>query len=223
MNIRILLFAGVAFALVSCGKKEAATHEITATRPYTDEDAALVPVNSAAERFGVVPSRPTAGSAVSEGADNPFRWVAPPGWSEVAASSMRAVSFKLGASGQGECYLVALPGEAGGTVANVNRWRKQMGQPELSADEIAALPKMEFFGPGATRVDITGSFAGMGPQGDAKDGFRLLGAIKATDQFTLFVKMTGPTDLVSANVTQFDAFCASLGIKDTPRTAPSAE
>ena len=211
----------MAFALISCGKKEAATHQITQSRPFTDEDANLVPVNSAAERFGLV--RPGAGPAVSEGADNPFRWVTPPGWVEVAGSSLRAVNFKLGASGQGECYLVALPGEAGGTAANVNRWRKQMGQTEFSAEEIAALPQMEFFGPGATRIDITGSFAGMGDQGEAKDGFRLLGAIKATEQFTLFVKMTGPTDLVAANETQFDEFCASLGIKEAPGQAPPAE
>jgi len=218
MILRILSFVGVAFALVSCEKPEAATHKITQSRPYTDEDAGLVAVNSAAERFGLVRPDPSASSAVSTGADNPFRWVTPPGWVEVAGSSMRALSFKLGASGQGECFLVALPGRAGGTAANVNRWRKQMGQSEYSPDEIAELPKMEFFGAGATRVDITGSFAGMGSQDDAKDGFRMLGAIKATEQFTLFVKMTGPADLVAANETQFDAFCASLGIKDTPQS-----
>ncbi len=222
MKLPTLFIAGTAFTLVSCGKQEAATHEITQSRPYTDEDAGLVAVNSAAERFGLVAPSKTA-PAVSEGADNPFRWVTPGGWVEVAGSSMRAVNFKLGASGQGECYLVAIPGGAGGMAANVNRWRKQMGQPELSSEEISALPKMEFFGAGATRIDISGSFAGMGPQAGAKDGYRMLGAIKATDQFTLFVKMTGPADLITANESEFDAFCASLGIKDTPGRPPAAE
>ena len=87
-----------------------------------------------------------------------------------------------------------------------------MGQEALSEEEINALPTSEVFGSPATYISIDGSFTGMG--GKAKiDDARMLGMILMTANGALFVKMTGPMDLVASNTEKFEAFCASLRLQ----------
>ena len=68
------------------------------------------------------------------------------------------------------------------------------------------------FGRDSTFVSFDGDFKGMGAE-DAKKNYRLLGLVQPTPQFTLFVKLTGPKDLVAANEAAFDQFCQSIDIK----------
>ena len=94
--------------------------------------------------------------------------------------------------------------------ANVNRWRGQMGLEDLDEAAVEALPKKPLFGYEATFLSLDGDFAGMGQEGKAD--YRLLGLILTAGDGALFVKMTGPRDLVAANAEQFDAFCQSLRV-----------
>src|SRR5262245_25745365 len=56
-----------------------------------------------------------------------IRWIAPAGWTEQPASGMRAASFRVPAGEEFiEVSVVPLGGEAGGELANVNRWRGQL-------------------------------------------------------------------------------------------------
>ena len=48
---------------------------------------------------------------------------------------------------------------------------------------------------------------------DGDDEARLLGVILNTGNGAVFVKMTGPRDLITANEAKFDAFCASLRLE----------
>lgn len=132
-------------------------------------------------------------------------WSAPATWTQAPDRMMRVVTFTVG---QSECYVTQLAGDAGGVTMNLNRWRTQMGQPELSAEEIAALPKISMLGAEASMIDITGDFAGMG--GTTMTGARLLGAIAMKGSQSVFVKMTGPEAEVNAERENFIAFCQSL-------------
>ena len=139
---------------------------------------------------------------------SPYAWQLPEGWTEAAPTSMRVGNFKIAASPEAECYLTMLKGAAGGVDANINRWRRQMGQPELKPEEIAALPKVDVLGQSGPLVEIAGSFTGMA--GQQFENYMLMGVVIALPNEALFVKMTGPEAVVKAEKDHFIAFCKSL-------------
>lgn len=51
-------------------------------------------------------------------------WTAPAGWPSQPGDGMRRATY---AAGEAELTVISLPGEAGGALANVNRWRGQLG------------------------------------------------------------------------------------------------
>ncbi len=68
-----------------------------------------------------------------------LRWTTPPGWKEIAGSGMRAASFELPKGpGKAEVTVVALPGDVGGELANVNRWRGQLALAPIAEDALPA-------------------------------------------------------------------------------------
>jgi hypothetical protein len=112
-------------------------------------------------------------------------------------------------AGDAECYITHLPGSAGGTLANVNRWRDQLGLAEIGGDELAKLPNRKVLGRTAVYVALTDDAL----TDDAGKG--ILGVILpyslGGSAGTLFVKMVGPWKTLSETEGQhFDAFCASL-------------
>jgi len=142
--------------------------------------------------------------------EHPLLWTVPAGWKENPATQMRLVDLRFGPGDEGECYLAALPGPAGGLSANINRWRTQMGLGALSDEEIGKLPRKPLMGSESYFVSADGAFQGMGDAASAKKDYRLLGLIQAAPELTIFIKMTGPKALVEANQAAFDAFCGSV-------------
>src|SRR5438034_6334860 len=67
------------------------------------------------------PSMPMAPPATTR----EISWTTPKGWKEQAPSAMRAGSFLVkGKNGQeADVSVIPLSGEAGGELANINRWR----------------------------------------------------------------------------------------------------
>lgn len=148
--------------------------------------------------------------------DELFTWGLPKGWIVVpSSSSMRMLDMRFGPNGEGQCYLTILPGGGGGTAANVNRWRTQMGQKELSPEEIEQLPKKRLFNGSAIFVDLQGDFSDVNQAPVQKD-FRMLGLVHGDERFMIFVKLTGPKALVEKEAAAFDQFCQSLALK-SPR------
>jgi hypothetical protein len=141
-----------------------------------------------------------------------FNWTAPETWKAKAGSSMRLANFAIGDNGEAECYVTLLHGAGGGIEANVNRWRGQMGQTPLSADEIAALPKIEAVGRPSPFVEVSGTYTDM--SGADRGGYLLYATIVDLAGESVFVKMTGPEALVRAEKDHFTAFCQSLKMKD---------
>ncbi|MBI2433719.1 MAG: hypothetical protein HYV26_12705 [Candidatus Hydrogenedentes bacterium] len=150
---------------------------------------------------------PTEAAATDPLADG-LQWNAPEGWQEAPAREMRLVTFTLAGAEDAECYVSTLGGAAGGIEANLNRWRAQMKKPSLSAGELAALQKVKLLGEEVPLLQSTGEFTGM--DGAARPGYLLLGAVRAMKDQTLFVKMTGPEEVVSGQLENFVAFCESL-------------
>jgi len=226
--ITVALFCGGLFCLTLSSCSDAGSSEISAKREISkfERDRAVDVDMTDEERFRFaamrLPETPTSVPANAPGAgsdgESPgnagakLKWDTPEGWSEAPASSMRDVNLTFGPDGIGECYVARLPGAAGGLESNINRWRKQMGQDDLSDEEIASLPKIDIFGVPASLVSIDGNFTGMGGKATIEDA-RMLGAVLMTPNGALFVKMTGPKDLVAANRKAFEDFTASLRLE----------
>lgn len=199
-----------ALALASCGGEDTAS---LVERPLSDFEREFRLVETSMERFRYS-TRPAAESAAADGgaAAAGLIYDTPEGWTEKPGSAMRDVNLSFGENGEGECYVARLPGAGGGLAANVNRWRSQMGADPLTDEEIAALPTRPLFGQPARFVSVDGTFSpGMGSN-ESFPNYRMLGLILSADAGAVFVKMTGPKDLVDANSAAFDQFVSSLDV-----------
>lgn len=152
--------------------------------------------------------------------EHPLVWKTPEGWSEKPVAQMRLIDLRFGPNEEGECYVSAMPGPAGGLAANINRWRGQMGQPELTEDEINKLSRKIFLTAPAHFITIDGDFKGMGDE-TVKTGYRMLGIIHQASELTIFVKMTGPKALVEQNTAAFETFCSSVQFRKRGEKIPT--
>ena len=123
---------------------------------------------------------------------------------------MRKGSFAItGEGGEGDLSITAFPGNVGGELANLNRWREQVKLPPVTQAEFeAAAQRSEKNGLQRTVVDLVGT--GSGAQ-------RILGAMIPYGGATWFVKLTGPDALVAKEKPAFLAFL------DTIKAAPAAQ
>ena len=79
------------------------------------------------------PPRPTGQGAL--------KWALPKGWTETPGSGMRYATLTPPGAGKVEMSVVVLPGAAGGELANVNRWRGQIGLPPLDEAALGSRPE----------------------------------------------------------------------------------
>jgi hypothetical protein len=185
----------VSLAFSSCDRVSERM-EITQTREISSYEAKPKLNAYPQERFG----------------DERLRWETPAGWAQAERSQMRPVNLTFGPNKEGECYLAMLPGGAGGVLANVNRWRKQMAQPELTEEDLAKLPQKTLMGIQGVYVTVDGAYTNVGAS-EAKPDQRLQGIVASLGEAGLFVKMVGPKALVEANTAAFDQFVASLKLR----------
>jgi hypothetical protein len=162
------------------------------------EDISVYTVRKEGE---AAPIASSAGPADAPAADaGPLRWSVPKGWREQPASGMRLAAFLApGGKKPAEVSVVSLPGEAGGDLANVNRWRNQMGLAPIAQRELSAQSR---------RVSTR---AGEVLLVDLKAGGRgTVAAMLAREGRTWFFKMTGEEAAVAAARGSFESFLGSL-------------
>ena len=188
-------FLVLSLALSNCDRVSERM-EITQTRDISTYEAKPKLHAYPQERFG----------------DERLRWETPAGWAQAERSQMRPVNLTFGPNKEGECYLAMLPGGAGGVLANVNRWRKQMAQPELTEEDLTKLPQKTLMGIQGVYVTVDGAYTNVGAA-EAKPDHRLQGIVASLGEAGLFVKMVGPKALVEANTAAFDQFVASLKLR----------
>lgn len=153
------------------------------------------------------PAAPPAGMAgtpVVSASGPGLKWTAPAGWQEKPGVGMRKATFVVpGANGAtAELAVTAFPGDVGGDLANLNRWRGQLALPPVTETEFAgAVTRLKVNGLAVTLADLTGG--GDNPQ-------RLLGAMVPHAGATWFFKLTGPAALVAAEKPAFLSFVQTL-------------
>jgi hypothetical protein len=133
----------------------------------------------------------------------------PPGWVEKPLSPMRLASFKAVAPNGKEMDIsvVALPGIAGGDLANVNRWRGQVQLDPIDEDTLArSAEHLNANGHDFLLVDL----ASDQPINGEKQ--RILAAILDENQRAWFIKMTGEDAAVESQKNAFGDFLRGLKI-----------
>src|SRR5207248_6044588 len=122
------------------------------------------------------------------------------------ASGFRAASFRVRDGDRtAEASATPFPGPAGGLLANVNRWRKEVNLGDATEEQILKESKtVEVAGESARYVDL------LGPESDGPKRQRTLGVILPRGDTTWFFKLRGPADLVAKQQAAFEAFVRSV-------------
>jgi hypothetical protein len=127
-----------------------------------------------------------------------FAFELPNAWRRGSDKASRALSFWAGEGEVVECYVTVLGGTAGGELANVNRWRTQIGLASIDQASLDALDPFTMLSRPAKIVDLVGETS-------AISGITCMGEDKS-----VFVKMTGPVELVRKQRSAMLAFASSL-------------
>jgi hypothetical protein len=130
----------------------------------------------------------TAQSRQTNAGDKPA-WQVPANWKEVAPTEMLLAKFIVPGQGEerAEVTVSVFPGDVGGLHANVNRWRRQIGLPEVDEKATRELAQpLKGVSGDAVIVDMSGATT------------RLIGAIVPEGGRTWFYKMTGAPDVTAA-------------------------
>lgn len=142
-------------------------------------------------------------SALNQDGSNPT-WQVPEAWEILPASSMRRASFRAsGTAGAVDIAVTTFPGDVGGLLANLNRWRGQVGAAPLTADQVE--DNIERLAVGGKPV-IVSRIEGSGQSTQA--------AIFEHGGHSWFFKMTGPTATVNEQSDAFIAYIKSVEFPD---------
>ncbi len=176
----IAFLALLTIALAGCKKKD----EVRFYQAPKDEPSPLA-------------ANPALPPAPQPAADGKPSWQKPEGWTEKSASAMRLASFSSAEKGgeSADISVVTLGGPAGGALANVNRWRGQIGLAMVDEAGLATmLTDMQIDGKPARIIDMAGTEP---PEGKTKPQRSIVAMVEVADQ-TWFFKMSGEDTVVAA-------------------------
>jgi hypothetical protein len=195
--LALVLLAG------GCRRDEVSSYRVAKEAPASPEGASGDPL-AASHRVasappgmaGEVPTPPRPSGAEA------LTWTLPGGWGQSFPGGMRFATFKVPGSGKIDASVVTLPGDAGGELPNVNRWRGQIGLgPTDEAGLAAARTSVKSRAGQVSVYDFTS-------EGTRKS--RLIAAILMVDGSSWFIKLTGDAEPVGAARPAFVALLESL-------------
>ncbi|MDA1274152.1 MAG: hypothetical protein O2960_08880 [Verrucomicrobia bacterium] len=141
-------------------------------------------------------------------------WDIPSSWKPQPATSMLLGKFLVNDAdlGNAEVTISAFPGDVGGLLANVNRWRSQLGLPGVTAENIASVTSVIDVGDQkATLVDMANS----NPSGPAAAQRILVGVVPNGGK-TWFFKILGSDRIVDRERPGFMKFLQSIRFPNDP-------
>ncbi len=176
---------------VSCDRGGDVTH-FRVPKRTAPAPGAVAPASMA----GDVPAPP------SPGKGGALRWTLPKGWGESMGGQMRFATLTPPVPGKVDASVVVLSGDAGGELANVNRWRNQIGLPPIDGAELGRARRAVTTKAGPVSVY---DFSSGGDGGNRVVAGLLLGQGDAW-----FVKLTGDAAAVAAARDDFMQIIGSL-------------
>jgi hypothetical protein len=130
-----------------------------------------------------------------------LKWEIPAGWKQLPAGQMQVARFAVPPRNDatGDVFISVFPTDTGGTLANVNRWRRQLKLKETSETELSSLVTPLGAGlPNAVLVDMTNNTQ------------QLVGAIVPRDGQWWFYKLLGDAAAVAPERENFVRFAKSV-------------
>jgi hypothetical protein len=189
---KLPLIAAGCLVAAGCDRDEVTYFRVPKSAPAPSATAATAPAGMAAEGPAAA-GRPASGG---------LRWTLPAGWTESQGGQMRYATLKPPVQGKIDASVVVLPGPAGGELANVNRWRNQIGLPPLDEAALAAARKVVRTKAGPLNVyDFTNG---------GKAGSRVVAGLTESGGNTWFVKLSGDATAVGAARDDFMKLLRSL-------------
>jgi hypothetical protein len=216
----LLALTAVTLLLSACGEEKVSTYRVPKEKdpemPAAAQGDASAPGDSSAPSGSSM-----ADTAVPTASGSDLAWTAPSDWVAKPPAPMRKASFSVPAAGsQAELSVTAFPGEVGGELANVNRWRSQIGLTPLKAEDLdASVSRQQANGLDFTIVELA-------PGGGDPNGKAILGAIVPFQGSTWFFKLIGSGPAVKAAKAPFIVFLRSVhpaaGADDAAQVAAPA-
>ena len=153
-----------------------------------------------------VASLPPVAGAIGKTLENdiqPPKMEAPEGWTPQPLDAVRKGSWKIAQADTGEMVDISVtvfPGDVGGLLANVNRWRGQLSLKPW--DEMLLNKNLQDI-----LIDgLNASFVALLEEGEKGT----LGAILPREGYSWFFKMTGPVAAVAQEEARFRQFLTTI-------------
>lgn len=142
-----------------------------------------------------------------------YTWTVPDTWQPGKASSMRIGSYSvINGDQSADLSVVQLPGHAGGTLANLNRWRGQLNLEPVNSTELEGLT--EHIDSPAGTIEL---FDIQNPAAD----HGILAAVLTAPDHVLFFKLTGPQPVLDAHKDEFVAFLKTITPNQSQAQSPT--
>ena len=153
-----------------------------------------------------VPSGQSSGVEAADDSSAKPTWDVPAVWQETPAGQPLLARFEIsGSEGKAEVTVSAFPGAAGGLLANMNRWRGQIGLKAVSQAEAEKLvTSLDVMGGKAMLMDMNGQNPGTGQK------VRLITAIVPREGQTWFYKLMGDPAVAEREKAAFVKFVQSV-------------
>lgn len=211
-SVLAVLFGAFALCGAGCRRDEIRTYTVkkepappaSASAPAAGS-ASPAPAMPGATMPAASPDATMRGTPVSTASGPALAWTVPAGWSAGPERPMRKATLLIPGEGGGpgaELSVTAFPGDVGGNLANVNRWRQQLALPAIGEAELGSA--LQHLDVGALHVDYVEL------AGTATPAQRVLGAIVPYAGATWFFKLSGPDAVVTHEKETFLAFLRSL-------------
>lgn len=160
------------------------------------------PVSGGAMAGGGMPGAVTTAAPPAPREGGPT-WTVPAGWKEISGGQFLFAKFLIAGEGDAKAAVnvSTSAGDGGGLLANVNRWRGQLGLGAWSeADLQKNVQEIEVTGGKATYIELSGTDA------STEKAATTLGAKVVRNGSTWYYKMMGEPKLVAAQKESFVTF-----------------
>ena len=176
------------------------------------EDRAVTMPTPVADSAETKASAPTNGSmrilpGMQAAADEAggVTYTVPEGWEDLPASGIRKANLKVSdENGTAELTVLVFPGDVGGRLANINRWRGQLGLDDATPEDLPT------FSEAYTISQHPGLYVRL--EGGAQS---ILGGLLPFHGSTWFFKFLGSSGTVLDNEAKMKAFLDSVQLEDS--------
>lgn len=199
--------------MISCGEEQIEEQQVPKGSETVPDAPAMSPAPPppSGEQAG---SPDGDGSPEEPGAADP--WVVPVGWTLVPGERpMRVATYEApGPDGPVEVAITRFPGNVGGELANINRWRGQMGLPAIDESELeSVIERFEASGYDGYQARIEG------------DDMHMLaaGVYEQANDRTWFVRANVAPETTDELAPQVFGFARSIAGLDAPASEPVSE